>query len=61
MKKFPKKLFVKIEDGGTGPEYFNPAEDVADLMEVGQKSKIAVYQLVEVGEAKGVVISNFKK
>lgn len=54
-KKFPKKLFVKIADGGTGPDYFEADDGVIGMVEVGEKSKIAIYQLVEVVTCEGLV------
>lgn len=53
-KKFPKNLYVKIEkDGST--EYFSADEMLWPLVEMGEKVKIATYQLVGVQEAQGVV------
>lgn len=52
-KKFPKKLFVKIEaDGDT--EYCVPGESLEQLAEMGEKIRIGVYQLVETGYVEGV-------
>ena len=52
-KALPKKLFVKIEkDSNT--EYFIADADAASLVEMGQKIKIGVYQLVEITNAEGV-------
>lgn len=49
-KAFPKKLFVKVE-GALGEEYFVADGDVYGLAEMGQKIRIATYQLVEVNIA----------
>lgn len=54
-KKFPKKLFVKIADGGTGPDYFEADDGVAGMVEVGEKTNIAIYQLVETVTCEGMV------
>lgn len=53
-KKFPKKLFVKI-DTDTDTEYFVADEGIDGMVEVGQKVQIALYQLVEVNTAEGLV------
>jgi len=58
MKAYPKKIFVKWEDGGNGSDYLNPATDIADHGEVGVTSAVGVYQLVETQTVKGVVITN---
>lgn len=50
--KFPKKLFVKVEKTSDA-EYFVADSDAYCLIEMGDKTKVAIYQLVEVqvGEA----------
>lgn len=53
MKKFPKTLFVKAEKEGDS-EYFVADVDAGSLVEMGDKIKVATYQLVEVQEAKGI-------
>lgn len=54
--RFPKTLFVKTEtDSGTS--YFVADAAEAALVEMGQKQKIAVYQLVEMHEIEGVAKS----
>ncbi len=52
-KTFPKKLFVRI-DKDSQTEYFTADADADCLVEMGDKKKIAVYQLVEVQVAEGV-------
>jgi hypothetical protein len=52
-KALPKKLFVKVEKEGS-TEYFVADADAANLIEMGEKIKIGVYQLVEVQTAEGV-------
>lgn len=53
MKKLPNTLYVKIEkDSGT--EYFVADDEAAALVEMGQKIKIGVYELVETKTAQGV-------
>jgi hypothetical protein len=44
---FPKKLYVKIE-GEKNDQYFVASEDTEFLSEVGEKVKVATYQLVTV-------------
>lgn len=58
-KRFPKKLFVKVEE--SDPDFFVADDDTVGFVEVGQKVKVAVYQLVEIGEIEGVARSTFKK
>ena len=53
-EKFPKKLFVKMEHTD-GESYFVADADVVGLVDVGEKRKIGIYQLVEIGEIEGVV------
>jgi len=57
-KAFPKTLYMKIENGGSGPDYFNAYEDVIDAAEMGEKIKVGVYVLSETQEVKGVVVTN---
>lgn len=53
MKNFPKTLHVKVEkDSGT--EYFVADANASTLVEMGEKIKIATYQLVETRTAEGV-------
>lgn len=56
--KFPKNVFIKFEDGGTGPDYMNTYSAAEDTAEMGQKVKVGVYKLVETIEVKGVAITN---
>lgn len=61
MKKFPKKLFVKIEED-SGTEYFVADADPATLVQTHEKIKVAVYSLSELGQIEGVVAqTRFKK
>lgn len=52
-KAFPKTLYVKTE-ADSGTEYFVVDGDAYNLVEMGQKVKIAVYQLVETQIGEGV-------
>ena len=52
--KFPKNLYVKI-DGHKGDEFFNATSELISLVTMGEKDKIATYQLVGIQEAEGVV------
>lgn len=61
MKAYPKTLFVKWEDGGNGPDYLNPVTDVADLAQIGIKTKVGVYRLVETQDVKGMAIISGQK
>lgn len=53
MAKFPKQVFVKWEDGGSGPNFLGTYEDSADTVMTGEKVKVGVYQLVDVLEVTG--------
>lgn len=55
---FPKTLYVKVEDGGTGPDYLNPCKTLIETAEMGEKIKVGVYVLTEMVEVKGVAITN---
>jgi hypothetical protein len=50
-KNFPKTIYVTIEDAGTEDEYLNAVARVEDRT-FDETTRIAVYQLVEVGEVK---------
>lgn len=56
--KFPKKVFIKFEDGGSGPNYMMPYSAPIEAAEMGQKIKIGVYTLTETIEVKGVAVTN---
>lgn len=51
--KFPKTLYVKI-DSDADNEWFLADSFVSGLVTMGERTKIATYQLVEIGEAQGV-------
>lgn len=57
-KGFPKTLYVKVEDGGSGPDYLMPYEDAVDTAEMGKKIKVGVYTLTETVEVNGVAVTN---
>lgn len=60
-KRFPKQLFVKVQKDGN-LEYFTADEDAYALVEMGEKIKVATYQLVEIQDAEGVAsLTNRKK
>ena len=54
MAQFPQKLFVKVE-GDSGTSYFVAAGDPLYLTKTGELVKLGVYQLVELGEARGAM------
>lgn len=55
-KKFPKKIYVKWEEPGGSEEPFLLAGDnMYGMVDVGGKTVIATYQLVETTEAEMVV------
>ncbi len=53
--KLPKALYVKIADGGTGPDWLHADPDLTSLVEMGEKVRIGVYKLVGYEDAEGVV------
>lgn len=53
--KFPKKLFVRFQDGGSGPDYLACDDAMTSMVEVGETVKVAVYELVGTTQAEGVV------
>ena len=53
--KFPKALYIKFEDGGTGPDYMAPYSNMMDAAEMGQKVKVGVYRLEGIQEVEGVI------
>lgn len=56
--KFPKNVFIKFEDGGSGPDYMLPYSAAIEAAEMGQKIKVGVYTLTETIEVKGVAVTN---
>jgi hypothetical protein len=51
---FPEKLFVRI-DQDAGKSHFVTAGSPLYLAKAGESVKLGVYQLVEEGEARGIV------
>lgn len=55
---FPETIYVKSErDGAT--EYFVADDKAFNLVEMGERIKVATYKLVEIQTAEGV--ASFKK
>jgi hypothetical protein len=52
--RLPKTVFVKIMDGGTGPDYLSA--DAMPLLEVGEEKLIGRYELTEAVTYRGEVI-----
>ncbi|MEK7180278.1 MAG: hypothetical protein AAB706_02280 [Patescibacteria group bacterium] len=52
MKKFPKTLFVAIENQGTQDEFLNATVKVEDVLFDGD---VAIYELKKIGKRKTVV------
>lgn len=52
--KFPQVLYLKIENAGDGTEYFNPAEEIEELVTVGEKCKVARYHRFDVQNVEGI-------
>ena len=50
----PTTLYVKVESGGTGPDYFAADELPDDLVEMGETAKIGIYKLKRVKTWRGV-------
>lgn len=59
--KFPTTLYVKFEDGGTGPDYLNPADSLMDLAEMGVRQKVGIYKLTGTTEVEGIVSTKQSK
>lgn len=53
--KFPKKLFIKICNDGSGNEYFDPHHAIDTTVDAGEREKVGVYELREIVEARGSV------
>jgi hypothetical protein len=53
-KKFPKKLFVKVEQA-TPEDYFVAEEGIEGMCMVGERVKVAIYELVQVDTLEGLV------
>lgn len=60
-KAFPKTLHLKVEDGGSGPDYLMPYADLIDTAVMGKTIKVGVYTLTETVEVKGVAVTNTVK
>ena len=60
-KKFPQVLYVRVEDGGTDPDYFNPADSLIDLTEMGERHNIGIYKLTGTTTVEGVVSTGQSK
>lgn len=54
-KKFPKTIFVRWEQPSRDEAYLAAGEDMYGMVEVGGKTVIATYRLVETTEAEMVV------
>jgi hypothetical protein len=54
-KKFPKTISVKWEKPSNDEAYLVAGEDMYGMVDVGGKTVIATYQLVETTEAEMVV------
>lgn len=52
-KKFPKTLFVRVRSDDT--EWFQADEDANSFVDMGDKIKVARYELIETFTAEGVV------
>ena len=50
MKKFPKTIYVTREQEGTVDEYLNVREDGVEDTQFEETTRVAQYQLVEVGK-----------
>jgi len=53
--KFPKELFVKIGNDGSGNEYFDPHRAIDTTVDAGERAEIGVYELRNIVEARGSV------
>lgn len=58
MPKFPKTLYAKYEDGGSGPDYIGTYDDPVYAAEMGEKIAVGVYELIETVSVKGVAVTD---
>jgi hypothetical protein len=56
-KKFPKTIYVKWEEPRNDEAYMVVGEEMYGMVEVGGKTVIGTYQLIETTEAEMVVSS----
>jgi hypothetical protein len=54
-KKFPKTIFVKWEEPRNDEAYMVAGEELYGMVEIGDKTVVATYQLVETTVAEMVV------
>lgn len=54
-KKFPKTIYVKWEQPSNDEAYLAAGEDMYGMVDVGGKTVLATYQLVETTEAEMIV------
>ena len=55
-KSLPKSLYVRIERPANDEPYFVSADNMSELgIDVGDKTKIGLYQLVGTYDAEGMV------
>lgn len=54
-KKFPKTIFVKWEQPSNDEAYLAAGQEMYGMVDVGGKTVIGTYQLVETTEAEMVV------
>ena len=52
---FPKTLYVKIVDDGSGNEYFDPHSSTDTIVDAGERATVGVYKLADMVEALGSV------
>ena len=46
--KFPRLLYIKIDDGEEGKEFFLAHQDIETAAELGEKTIVAIYKLQEI-------------
>jgi len=48
--KFPKTIYVKVEDAGDGTEFLTSHLTIDEAANIGSAEKVAIYELREVGK-----------
>jgi hypothetical protein len=60
-KNLPKNVYVKFEKPANGEPYLIASEQMYGMIEIGEKTVIGTYQLIETTEAEMVVSTKVPK
>lgn len=63
IRRFPKTITAKVEDGGKDDDYMvcNPGTDMMAHAELGETIKVGIYTLTEIREVSGIATSKTVK